>query len=130
MIPFYLLRSDIRRYYLIYHFGKAPEGSGVPVGTEHHWYILSHQNVKKINANDYTTVMSGLKYKLAHKGAGKDKWIATAKAQRKHLITFLQEFIAQLEKGPVPLQMSMMEKHIKEKQFRFLKPARMVCVLN
>jgi len=50
--------------------GKAPEGSGVPVDTEYHWYILSHQNVKKINANDYTTSMSGLKYQLAHKRAG------------------------------------------------------------
>src|SRR6266498_5095469 len=78
--------------------GKAPEGSGVPVGTEYHWYIISHQNVKKINANDYTTMMSGLKYKLAHKRANKDKWSATAKTQRKHLIKFLQEFIAQLEK--------------------------------
>lgn len=84
--------------------GKAPEGSGVPVGTEYHWYIISHQNVKKINANDYTTVMSGLKYKLAHRRADKDKWSATAKTQRKHLIKFLQEFIAQLEKEPVPLQ--------------------------
>src|SRR6266498_5988922 len=78
--------------------GRAPEGSGVPAGTEYHWYIISHQNVKKINANDYTTVMSGLKYKLAHKRANKDKWSATAKTQRKHLIKFLQEFIAQLEK--------------------------------
>src|SRR6266481_5979397 len=66
--------------------GKAPESSGVPVGTEYHWYILAHQNVKKINANDYTTAMSGLKYKLAHKRAGKDKWSTTAKTQRKHLV--------------------------------------------
>lgn len=85
--------------------GKAPEGSGVPVGTEYHWYIISHQNVKKMNANDYTTVMSGLKYKLAHKRANTDKWSATAKTQRKHLIKFLQEFMAQLEKEPVPLQL-------------------------
>lgn len=35
--------------------GKAPEGSGVPIGTEYHWYILAHQNVRKLNANDYTT---------------------------------------------------------------------------
>jgi hypothetical protein len=35
--------------------GKAPEGSGVPVGTEYNWYILAHQNVRKRNANDYTT---------------------------------------------------------------------------
>src|SRR5207249_9022816 len=33
--------------------GKAPAGSGVPVGTEYHWYILAHQNVRKLNANDY-----------------------------------------------------------------------------
>jgi hypothetical protein len=62
--------------------GKAPEGFGVPVGTEYHWYILAHQNVKKINANGYGTVMSGLKYKLAHKRATKDKWSTTAKTQR------------------------------------------------
>src|SRR5437773_3046666 len=85
--------------------GRAPEGSGVPVGTEYHWYILAHQNVKKLNANDYSTVLSGLKYKLAHKRADKDKWSATAKTQRKHLIKLLQEMIAQLEKEPVPLQL-------------------------
>ena len=84
--------------------GGAPEGSGVPVGTEYHWYILAHQNVKKLNADDYSTVLSGLKYKLVHKRAGKDKWSASAKAQRKHLRKFLQEFIAQLEKEPVPLE--------------------------
>ncbi len=27
--------------------GNAPEGSGVPVGIEYHWYILANQNVKK-----------------------------------------------------------------------------------
>ena len=48
--------------------GKAPEGSGVPEGTAYHWYILAHQNVKKLNANDYSTSLSGLKYKLGHKG--------------------------------------------------------------
>lgn len=85
--------------------GKAPDGSGVPVGTEYHWYVISHQHVKKINANDYSTVMSGLKYKLAHKRAGKDKWSATGRTQRKNLVKFLHEFIAQLEKEPVPLQL-------------------------
>ncbi|WP_242457672.1 hypothetical protein [Pedobacter sp. BS3] len=47
----------------------APEGSGVPVGTEYHWYILAHQTARKLNANDYSTAMSGLKFKLAHKRA-------------------------------------------------------------
>ena len=84
--------------------GHAPEGSGVPVGTEYHWYILAHQNVRKLNANDYTTAMTGLKYKLAHKRADKNKWSATAKTQRKRLIKLMQELIAQLEKDPVPLE--------------------------
>jgi len=34
--------------------GRAPEGSGVPVGTEYHWYIVAHQNTAKQTANDYT----------------------------------------------------------------------------
>jgi hypothetical protein len=35
--------------------GHAPEDSGVPVGTEYHWYILAHQTARKLNANDYET---------------------------------------------------------------------------
>jgi hypothetical protein len=71
--------------------GKAPEGSGVPVGTEYHWYILSHQIVRKLNANDYTTSMSGLKFKVAHKRADHEKWNISEKAQRKRLIKILEE---------------------------------------
>src|SRR5438105_2522446 len=41
--------------------GRAPEGSGAPVGTEHHWYLVAHQNVAKQNANEYTTSLTGLK---------------------------------------------------------------------
>ena len=84
--------------------GKAPEGSGVPVGTGYHWYIMAHQDVHKLNANDYTTVMTGLKYKLAHKRVTKDKWSATAKTQRRHLVDFLKEMIKQLTAEPVPLE--------------------------
>ena len=84
--------------------GKAPEGSGVPVGTGYHWYILAHQDVHKLNANDYTTVMTGLKYKLAHKRATKNTWSASTKTQRKHLVDFLKEMIRQLTTQPVPLE--------------------------
>jgi hypothetical protein len=77
--------------------GQAPEGSGVPVGTEYHWYILAHQNVRKLDANSYATSMTGLKYKLAHRRAEKDKWNATDNAQRKRLIQILQELIDQLK---------------------------------
>ena len=85
--------------------GHAPEGSGVPVGTGYQWYILAHQNVFKLNANDYTTEMSGLKFKLAHKRADKNKWSASAKTQRKHLVSFLKDIVAQLEKEPIPLEL-------------------------
>jgi len=77
--------------------GHAPEGSGVPVGTEYHWYILAHQNVRKLDANNYTTSMTGLKYKLAHKRAEKEKWNATDNTQRKQIIHLLQELIDQLK---------------------------------
>jgi hypothetical protein len=81
--------------------GKAPEGSGVPVGTEYHWYILSDQLVKKLDANSYTTSLQGYKYKLAHKRADKDKWSITDKGQRKRLIKILSEMIKELEKEPL-----------------------------
>ena len=83
--------------------GHAPEGSGVPVGTEYHWYVLAHQNTTKRTANDYTTSMTGLKFKIAHKRAGSDKWSATPRTQRKRMIAFLQSVIADLEKQNVLL---------------------------
>ena len=78
--------------------GKAPEGSGVPVGTEYHWYIAAHQNVRKLNANDYTTSMTGLKFKVAHKRANSETWSASERAQRKRLVKFLSDVIESLEK--------------------------------
>ncbi len=83
--------------------GHAPEGSGVPVGTEYNWYILAHQNVRKLDANNYSTSMTGLKYKLAHKRAEKENWNITDNAQRKRLIQILQELIDQL-KGEMKME--------------------------
>ena len=80
---------------------NAPEGSGVPVGTEYHWYILSHQNVRKLDANSYTTSMTGLKYKLAHKRVGIKRWSSTKNAQREQLIKILEEYIARLKREMV-----------------------------
>jgi hypothetical protein len=77
--------------------GKAPEGSGAPLGTEYHWYILAHQIVKKIDANNYTTSMTGLKYKLAHKRADKDKWNISEGTQKKHLIKYLEDMAEKLK---------------------------------
>src|SRR5213595_662013 len=78
--------------------GRAPEGSGVPVGTEYHWYVLAHQNVCKVNANDYTTSMSGLKFKIAYKKVDTGKWSASPAAQRRRMIKFLRDVIEDLEK--------------------------------
>ena len=78
--------------------GKAPEGSGVPVGTEYHWYILAHQHVKKLDANSYSTTLTGLKYKLAHKRFDTAKWNVSDAAQRKRLIKLLKEITDGLEK--------------------------------
>jgi hypothetical protein len=84
--------------------GHAPTGSGASVGTDYHWFIIAHQNVEKLDADDYSTEMTGLKFKLAHKRAGKEKWNTPAKTQRKNLIEFLKDMIAQLEQQPIPLE--------------------------
>ncbi|HEX2845102.1 MAG TPA: hypothetical protein VHN59_01040 [Chitinophagaceae bacterium] len=84
--------------------GEAPEGSGVPVGTAYHWYILAHQRVEKLNANDYSTSLIGMKYKLAHRRADKNKWSAKTPTQRKHLIDFLKEILHQLESEVMSLE--------------------------
>ena len=77
--------------------GNAPEGSGVPVGTEYHWYILADQNVNKLDANNYTTSMIGLKYKLAHKRADRNNWSSSDNAQRKRLIEILEALIENIK---------------------------------
>jgi hypothetical protein len=80
--------------------GKAPEGSGAPVGTAYRWYILASQVVTKVDANSYTTEMVGIKHKLAHKRAGKEKWSASEAAQRRNLVKLLNEMIADLDQTP------------------------------
>jgi hypothetical protein len=42
--------------------------------------------------------MTGLKYKVAHKRANKDKWSVTDRTQQKKVIKVLKELSAQLEK--------------------------------
>ena len=78
--------------------GRAPEGSGVPVGTAYHWYILAHQNVTKLNANEYTTSLTGMKFKLAHRRADKNSWSASTRAQRRQLIKILEQVTKDLER--------------------------------
>jgi len=93
--------------------GHAPKGSGVPVGTGYHWYIVAHQNVFKLNANDYSTSMSGLKFKVAHKRAQHEEWNGTAKTQRKRIVKFLKVIIGELEKEPILLNFTYNTKEYK-----------------
>ena len=82
----------------------APEGSGAPVGTEYHWYILAHQNVRKLDANEYATSMSGTKYKLAHRRVANREWSVGGRDQLRQLIGILEQNIIELrrELGEVP----------------------------
>jgi hypothetical protein len=91
--------------------GHAPEGSGVPVGTEYHWYIIAQQNVKKLNANDYSTSLTGMKFKVAHKRADSEKWSASERAQRRRMIKFLQETIRELQQQDATPPKETTEKH-------------------
>ncbi|MFL5375460.1 MAG: hypothetical protein ACJ78T_15805 [Myxococcales bacterium] len=77
--------------------GRAPEGSGAPVGTAYDWYILARQVVTKVDANSYTTEMAGMKYKVAHKRAEKTSWSASDRARRKRTVQILREMIAEIE---------------------------------
>ena len=45
--------------------------------------------------------MTGLKFKIAHKRAGSEKWSATPGTQRKRMIMFLRSVIDDLEKQNV-----------------------------
>src|SRR4030066_185959 len=45
----------------------APEGSGVPLKTSYHWFIMADQQVTKTAKDDYQTVMQGLRFKVGGK---------------------------------------------------------------
>ena len=83
---------------------EAPDGSGAPIDTRFHWYILAHQRVRKIDSNAYSTFMSGVKYKLAHKRADRDRWnteYGRGPSEHENRIAILEEALAKLKrKGP------------------------------
>jgi len=82
----------------------APEGSGVPKGTEYSWYILADQIVKKVNANEYTTEMLGEKYKIGHKRPYWKGFSYTYPGQQSYkqkLLAVLKEAVQRLENEAV-----------------------------
>jgi hypothetical protein len=56
--------------------------------------------VTKLDANTYSTELSGTKFKLAHKRAGSESWSGSDRAQRKHLVQILRQMISELENSP------------------------------
>jgi hypothetical protein len=97
--------------------GHAPEGTGVPVGTGYHWFILSHQFVHKLNANDYSTAMVGLKLKLAHKRFDKETWNISESAKVKNLIRMLEDFISELKADPAKFETIALEFEFQDKLY-------------
>lgn len=77
--------------------GKAPKGSGAPVGTGYNWLIVAHQRVDKLDANSYMTYLDGKKFKVAHLRASKGKWNIQEKTQRKKVIEFLEKVIEDIK---------------------------------
>jgi hypothetical protein len=82
--------------------GRAPEGSGAPVGTAYHWYIVADQVVTKLDANSYMTEMVGHKLKIAHKRAERSSWSASDRGQNKQLVKLLRELADSLESRTEP----------------------------
>jgi len=80
---------------------NAPEGSGVPTQTDYHWLILADQIVTKTTANEYKTLMQGIKLKVGHKRPywkGFSYTYPEQQSPRQKVISFLRETILELEK--------------------------------
>ena len=77
--------------------GRAPEGSGAPVGTAYRWFIVANQVVTKLDANSYTTEMVGHKLEVAHRRADHASWNASERAKNKQLVKPLRELADDLE---------------------------------
>lgn len=82
---------------------SAPEGSGVPVGTRYHWYILAHQRVRKVDADKYETLMEGAKHKVAHMRPNWLRWsteLPGRESERERLVAILEATLAGLREEP------------------------------
>lgn len=79
---------------------SAPVGSGAAPGTQYYWYIVADQKVKKVDQDSYTTLMKGLKYKIAHKRPHWQKWNTYYPGQmgaKGRILSVLEETVAQLK---------------------------------
>ncbi|MDD1671337.1 MAG: hypothetical protein LUQ67_08565 [Methanomicrobiales archaeon] len=84
---------------------SAPDGSGAPVGTGYHWYILAHQRVRKRDRDTYETLMEGVKFKVAHRRPHWRAWSTEYpdhEPERVILIRILEEELERLKCGTGP----------------------------
>ena len=96
---FFTFRSLKRRAH------AAPAGSGVPVGTRYHWFILAHQKVRKLDKDTYETSMEGVKYKVAHKRPHWRNWnteYPDHASEKEILIRILEEYLRDLKSDADP----------------------------
>jgi hypothetical protein len=80
----------------------APAGSGVPVGTEYHWFFApTSQITRKMDANAYDTHLEGLKWKLGFRPATSAtwdyEWAKTGETARQRAIRILEQTLADLK---------------------------------
>jgi hypothetical protein len=79
---------------------SAPKGSGAPLNTEYFWYIVADQKARKVDADNYHTMMKGLKFKVAHK---RPHWRSFSceypdqMSETEKKIKFLQGLISKME---------------------------------
>jgi hypothetical protein len=78
----------------------APMGSGAKQDSCFYWLIVATQRARKVDANAYTTLMEGVKWKLAHKRADRAVWsheYRGAATLRQRTILALRSTLAALE---------------------------------
>jgi hypothetical protein len=78
----------------------SPVGSGVPLNTAYHWYVIADQKVVKIDKDTYETVMEGTKFKIGHRRPYWKNWSYTYTGQityRQRLIQIFRDILQNLE---------------------------------
>ncbi len=78
----------------------APVGSGVPLKTGYHWYIIADQKVVKVDKDTYETVMEGTKFKIGHRRPYWKNWSYNYSGQmtyRQRIIQIFRNILQQLE---------------------------------
>ncbi len=78
----------------------APVNTGASINTKFHWYIIADQIATKADANSYTTLMQGVKFKVGHK---RPYWKTFSynypeqTSYKQRIISFLEEAIRRLK---------------------------------